>query len=149
MHKNESRKAMLTRLEALSPESQRQWGTMTVDEMMVHCTDQIRGAINEKEVKIWAPLFWRTIGKWVTLAWPKVPVKNARTAKEYFAGKGMTPPVKFEDDKAELISCIERFIAQENNYAFGQHPLFGPMSQANWSRLIWQHLDHHFRQFAV
>ena len=34
--------ALGTRLAALSPDSPRQWGTMSAHQMLVHCADQVR-----------------------------------------------------------------------------------------------------------
>lgn len=36
------------RISAITPQSQRQWGTMTIQQMMCHATDQIRLALAQK-----------------------------------------------------------------------------------------------------
>jgi hypothetical protein len=59
---------------------------------------------------------------------------------------GGTRPKVWADDRAELLGLIQSFADRKT---FGEHPIFGKMSQREW--LVWgyRHVDHHLRQFGI
>ena len=77
------------------------------------------------------------------MPWPK----GAPTADEFIQGKKGTPPTDFEQDKQKLLLTIHRFASYAEPFA--PSPVFGPMSNRAWGRLMWRHIDHHLRQFGL
>ena len=61
---------------------------------------------------------------------------------------GGTPPSAFASDKALLESLFVQFATDLTSLDGRQHPIFGPMSRADWLRWAYLHMDHHLRQFS-
>ena len=139
-----SRKAILTRLGALTPEAKARWGSMDVGKMLCHCSDQLRSALGDLETAPAKGLYTLAPMKWLiikVMPWPK----GVATATEFFTAE----PEAFARDRDALIGLIERFAAQGPTGTFLDHPLFGSLSPDLWSHLAHRHLDHHLRQFGV
>jgi hypothetical protein len=139
--------AILARLHNLREDSPRQWGTMTVSEMLCHLTDSFRGPLGEKELRRVDTVFSRTVMKFVALHTPMRWPKGLKTMPEMDPKRSGTKPTHFAHDRAELEATTRRFLA--HSAAFLGHPLFGEMSLSEWKRWAYLHLDHHFRQFGV
>lgn len=135
---------LLKRIDSITLDSPRQWGKMTVHQMICHCTDQIRSAIGEKPAKNRGNFFHKTFLKWLVLYVIKSPKGKVPTVSEFNQEKGGTPPTVFLKDKTELKAVIQQFL---NASTFFPHPMFGQMSKKEWGRLIFLHLDHHLEQF--
>ena len=60
-----------------------------------------------------------------------------------------TKPKDLATDVAELQALVERMAAPETDLEGHAHPLFGPLSSAEWVRWGYLHMDHHLRQFGV
>jgi hypothetical protein len=141
---------ILARFQRVSPDSQRQWGTMSVGQMLTHCTDQVRIVLGEKSSKQRGNTFSRWLTKWFALNVPMQMPKNMRTIAELDANKPlMTQPTgEFARDRAELVDAIDRL----SNVPDGQrtaHPVFGSLTKAEAINLTRIHLDHHLRQFGA
>lgn len=141
------RPELLRRINALTPASQRQWGTMTVGQMLAHCADQVRVTSGQKPISTQMPGFLKKLVKWLMIdLMPRFP-RNMGTLKELDANKDMTPPTTFEADRQTLLALIE-----PARYPEGQtfdHPAFGRLTRDDFGRATWKHLDHHLRQFGV
>lgn len=56
---------------------------------------------------------------------------------------------EFDVDRAVLARELKRFASQGRaDGSFPDHPMFGPMSFADWMRWGYLHTDHHLRQFG-
>jgi hypothetical protein len=140
---------METRVRTLRSDSARRWGRMTPHQAVCHLNDSFKLALDERPVAPaigpFAPLL-KFIALRVPLPWPKGRI---RTLPEAEQGVGGTPPVDFEQDKAELLSLLSRFCCARPEQYCVTHPLFGPMTAKLWGRWAYLHLDHHLRQFGV
>lgn len=139
------RRAILARIDRLTPESPRQWGTMDVLKMLCHCTDQLRMALGEVTDTVTGPAIYRFPPvRWLVinvLPWPQ----GAPTAPALLRGE----PEAFERDRDHLVAAVERFVARGPEADWAPHPLFGALDGTQWGRLAHRHLDHHLRQFGV
>lgn len=140
---------LLNRINALSPDSQRLWGRMSVGQMLTHCTDQVRIVLSEKPARPFGVAPFRWLAKWMFLKVPMRMPKNLMTAPELDPnGPLMTQPSDFKSDHANLIAALHRL----NNVPESQpiaHPVFGTMTKVEAMKLTQIHLDHHLRQFGV
>lgn len=141
---------ILDRLRRLHAESPRQWGRMTVHEMVCHLADGCRMATGEKLVRSMRGVPLRPLVKFVVLYVPLPWVKGVPTSPELVqrAGGG-TPPVDFAIDLADLVARVERLASDGHALDGRVHPIFGRMSGDAWLRWAYLHLDHHLRQFAA
>jgi hypothetical protein len=135
------------RIEALTPQHKRQWGKMTVHEMIVHCTDQVRLALGEKSGKPYNSWILENIVIKLVLWGLPAPKGKVETLQELKQGIGGTVPTVFEADIRTLVDAVERF--RSDRAKSFPHPAFGKLSRADWGKLIWTHLDHHLRQFSA
>ncbi|MBI3766493.1 MAG: DUF1569 domain-containing protein [Ignavibacteriales bacterium] len=56
----------------------------------------------------------------------------------------------FEEEKKALIGSVQRFAqGGQNGVSKDPHPFFGSLTAQEWDKLMWNHLDHHLRQFGV
>lgn len=143
------REEILRRVAALRADSPRQWGKMTAHQMMCHVNDSYASAMGLRKASSVANFFTRTVMKWGGLyglmPWPH----GVPTRPEAEQGKGGTPPLEFETDRAALNATIERFTAGKPEFTWAAHPFFGEMSVRDWMRWGYLHADHHLRQFSA
>ena len=140
---------IVRRLSAIGPASQRRWGTMTVGQMICHLSDALRVAIGEKPAdpvkNRYSGSFMRWAAFWLPFKWPH----GVPTVPECDANVGGTRPADFESDKRELFELLERLTASPRESELEPHPFFGVMSEKEWMRWGYLHMDHHLRQFGA
>lgn len=137
---------IIQRINQLSFTSSRQWGTMRVEEMLWHLRCQLELALGLRERKTMIKSYLSLpVFRWMALyiiPWPK----GSATAPEMNVKK-TNPEVQQFDKERELL--LQRIAEVETATALGPHPLFGQMNKKLWGRLIWKHINHHLKQFAV
>jgi hypothetical protein len=62
---------------------------------------------------------------------------------------GGSRPAEFAADVQQLRTLFERFTGQTRDFVWARHPLFPAMTETDWMRWAYLHMDHHFRQFGV
>lgn len=138
-----------SRLTALTPQSQRRWGNMSVSQMLCHLTDSFRLTTGEKggsQTGVW---FQRNVIKHVALRLPIPWPKGVPTRPEMDQQLGGTKPQEFQKDRQLLLVYLDRFCKQPRQYTPPPHPIFGTMTDWEWDRWAYLHLDHHLRQFGL
>lgn len=140
---------ILARLQALRPESQRQWGKMTPHQMMCHLTDSFIGMMGGKAISSQSNFFMRSLGKRVALQTSLLWPHGIKTRPEVDQEIGGTPPQEFAQDRHKLQQAIAQFTAAERAFAFTPHPIFGAMTEDEWMIWGYKHCDHHLRQFGL
>jgi hypothetical protein len=135
------------RMAQLRPDSQRQWGKMSVAQMLAHCS----AAIGMAEGKVTPPriLLGRLLGPLAkkSLIGKGEPMRrNSMTEKSVL----VTDERDFMVERQQLRESIDRF-ASGGPGICTKHPhfFFGPLTPVEWAGLMYQHLDHHLRQFGV
>lgn len=140
---------ILERLKKVGPESRRRWGRMSAHQMVCHLGDSFRMVTGEKPVSDATSLLQRTIVKWTALHAPLRWPSGIPTRPEIDQAVGGTRPVEFAADVAELEALMDLFTARTKSAEWQKHPTFGRMSEADWLRWGYLHMDHHLRQFGV
>ena len=140
---------IVDRLGAIGPASARRWGAMTAAEMVCHMNDALHASMGDRPVKPVGNWFTHSGFKWAALWMPTHWPHGVKTVPECEAGKGGTAPAEMERDLSELLEMIERFTGQPREFEFQAHPMFGPMTEKEWMRWGYLHLDHHLRQFGA
>ncbi len=135
------------RLASVRPEDDRRWGTMCAHQMLCHLSDSLAYPLGERAV---APVpraaIPRTVFKWLALKCPMRWPPGVRTPPEVDQRIGGTPPADFAADQSRLLRRLVQFARGTGRW--GDHPLFGPMSDKEWMRWGYLHCDHHLRQFG-
>jgi uncharacterized protein with PQ loop repeat len=143
------RTALLGRVRALQATGVRRWGRMTAHQMVCHLIDCHRVALGEIAVTAPKSRVPRAIVKWVSLYTPMPWPAGIPTNPELDQEVGGTRPADFSADTAALEVTVERLIARAGKGGWPTHPDFGRMSESDWLRWAYLHMDHHLRQFGV
>jgi len=144
------RAALLERLHRVRPETPRLWGRMTAPQMICHLTDAFRGVMGERQsssppavIPRWRQRLVKFFALQLPISWPR----GMKTRPDIDQKRGGTPPRDFSSDVVELVRACERFAAGEGTRR--PHYLFGPLTDEEWGRWGYRHVDHHLRQFGV
>ncbi|MBK7104904.1 MAG: DUF1569 domain-containing protein [Ignavibacteriae bacterium] len=140
---------IINRINSLSNDTQRLWGKMTVNQMLCHCSDQIKMACGKIKISSTGNFLQRRILKHLILLGLPAPKGRVQTYKELDQNFNGTKPTDFEKDKEFLINTIQNFNQCYPENLLLTHSTFGKMNKKQWGRLIYIHLDHHLRQFGV
>ena len=147
LNQNE-RAELVARLQRLTADSPRRWGRMTPHQAVCHLSDSFRGIMGRNPLSPVRMVWGRTLIKWIALYLPRPWPRGINGPPEVDQGIGGTKPVDFERDRRELEALMERF-AQGRSRDFQPHPIFGRLSDAQWQRWAYLHIDHHLRQFGA
>jgi DinB superfamily len=147
LESTEDRASIRGRILALTPSDHRRWGKMSVEQMICHLRDSYQVALGEKTASPATGFLQRTLVKWIALSAPMRWPKGVRTRPEIEQGAGGTAPGQFEEDRAALVSILDRFRNETLSNVI-PHPYFGPMTPAEWLRWGYLHAGHHLRQFG-
>ncbi len=140
------RDAIVRRLSDLQPASPRQWGKMTVAQMLAHCAVALEVPCGDR-VKT-QRLFGRVLAPFVrsTVLGEKPFTHNAPTDPDY----RIVDDREFAIEKARVAALVDKFCGRGPAKAEGVvHSFFGRLSGDQWGRLMYKHLDHHLRQFGA
>jgi hypothetical protein len=141
---------VLRRLGVLRADSARRWGRMSAHQMVCHLSDSFLAVMGRKEVSLATGPLQGTIVKWIALYVPIPWPSGIRTRPELDQAEGGgTRPAEFAADVARLESLVELVSAERRSFEWHPHPRFGPMSDAEWRRWAYLHMDHHLRQFGA
>ena len=137
----------IARINNLTPETQPQWGKMSVAQMLAHCSVAYDMALTDKYPK--PNFFFRFMAKLFAksmVVGPKPYPRNSRTAPEFV----ISEPKVFTVEKDRLINNIKKTLELGAGHFEGKESLsFGPLSKDEWNTLFSKHLDHHLTQFGV
>jgi hypothetical protein len=137
---------VISRLDKLQPNSQRQWGKMDVAQMLAHCNaamDMALGCLNLPRI-----LIGRVLGPLVRPQFTndRPFSRNAPTDKKL----KISDPRDFLREQEQLKQRVRQFQAGgEAQCTKHPHPFFGALTAHEWATGMYKHLDHHLRQFGV
>lgn len=136
---------LIGRIDRLTPETQRQWGAMSVGQMLKHVQGPMDQATGALELKI--PFFLKLFGPGMKRKLLEGKYgKGGPTAPAYKVSSAMD----FDREKTMAIRKLRELAARGPAFFEGRkHPLFGRMTAQEWSTMQIGHLDHHLRQFGV
>jgi len=143
LHDPAIRTSIETRLSKLRPDAPRQWGTMTVDQMLWHLTLFLEASLGEGNLPVQKAPLPAPVMRFMLLymPWPKSsPTNKGAVAKETY---------DFEEQRARCRTLIERFVARPIDGEWPADPTFGAGGGKFASRLQARHFDHHLRQFGA
>jgi hypothetical protein len=140
---------IIARLQNIGRDTPRRWGRMNASQMICHASDAFLGVMGDKKMEPTKGInFWPLMKGFVLYApftWPK----GVPTRPEFDQFAGGTPPSEFEADVRMLLAAIDKFTEQPRAFQFRPHPLFKEMSEKDWMRWGYLHMDHHLRQFGT
>lgn len=145
----QDRAGILGRLRQVRPDGAARWGRMSAHQMVCHLADGFRMATGQLVAKPVGGYFHRGVLKWIVLYAPVRWPAGIPTSPEIDQQRQGTPPADFAADVAQVEALVERVAHRDGRFEWQAHPLFGSMSDAQWMRWGYRHMDHHLRQFGV
>lgn len=128
---------------------QPRWGTMSSTQVLQHLSLAFQTSLNELPVSPSpARHFDNAALRLIALTFPVRWPKGIAAPPELDFAINPPVPVDFSQAQAELTGVIQRFGQAPFSALAPIHPLFGPLSYAQWMRWGFRHADHHLRQFA-
>ena len=141
---------LLGRLQRLTPDAPRRWGTLTAGEMLCHLGDAGESVLGRRVPPGPSPAGPpRPLVKWLVLSTPMRMPKGVETRAGVNPQKQGTRPGDFEQDRARVANGLRSLAVAPEGSLQPSHFRFGPMSLRDWHRWAYKHVDHHLRQFGV
>ncbi len=139
--------ALTKRVNNVATQSQRQWGTMSPDQMVHHLNLATGSPLGYFDLPDESYLMSRTVSKWLLVDLLSEQPKGLQIPLTF-----KIPPTEhfdLEHEKNLLLEIINKACNSKTTANWGQHPLFGRMSDNEWGRLFTTHIDYHLKQFGV
>ncbi|MGV3538164.1 MAG: DUF1569 domain-containing protein [Rufibacter sp.] len=138
---------IIQRLHRLRPDTQPQWGTMAVGQMLAHCNVLYEMVYSQQHPRPNA--FKRFV--------LRLLVKDSVVNEKPYKPHTRTAPwfiiretKDFDLEKARLIQHLEKTQALGAAHFEGKdYHSFGSLTSHEWNNMFYKHLDHHLRQFGV
>lgn len=140
-----TRDGLIARIETLDENSTRQWGKMSVYQMLKHCTLWEEMILRNKKYK--RVFIGRLFGKML--------LKNAIGDDQPMRRNSPTiAPLMVKENAGDVAASKKRWIELIEEYENFQeptpafiHPFFGKMTKEQIGYHSYKHTDHHLRQF--
>jgi hypothetical protein len=142
LHDPEVYASIRKRIESLRPDTPRQWGKMSLDQMLWHVNVSMREAVGDYQPRIKPIPIPKPMMRWMVLNLPWG--KGARTREDMYA----VSTHDLDQQKAETLALVDRIYQKPLASAWPESISMGRMSGKHWSQLTALHLDHHLRQFS-
>jgi hypothetical protein len=84
------------------------------------------------------------VALWAPLPWPR----GFQAVPELDQERAGTKPSEFNRDVDELLRLMTRMTTRPRDFEWQAHPQFRQLSEAEWMRLGYLHVNHHLRQFG-
>ena len=138
---------IIARINTLTPNTQRLWGKMSVDQVLAHLNVPYEYFYENKYKK---PPF---LMKFILKAFVKkfvvneVPYKaNLKTGPDFIISSNKD----FDLEKLRLISFINQTQSLGAEHFDGKEShSFGVLTSQEWNNMFYKHLDHHLKQFGA
>jgi hypothetical protein len=137
--------ALAARLERLTPEQSREWGTISPHQMLAHLADAADAVMQRRSF----PRASRAPSRLLKYAalylprpWPHGIQAGARPADHVLDVDA------FASERTRAVAALSELAAPDALLA-PEHPLFGSMTRGDWLRWAYLHTDHHLRQFGL
>lgn len=135
------------RVSALPVEAHRQWGTMSVAQMLAHLRIVLEISLEERETtdesRPWLmPLLWVLLFE----LWTRWPRGRIQASQQFLDGDA----TDVEAERTAVLAAMGRFVAQAEAEPdrVVLEPMLGRIPLRKWRRVHGVHTDYHLRQFG-
>lgn len=142
LHDSAVHASIRRRIASLRADSPRQWGKMTIDQMLWHVNVSMREAVGDYQPDVKPLPVPKWLVRWAILHLPWG--RGAPTRPDMYA----VSTHDFTAQKAECLALIDRIVARPLDAAWPDSMTMGAMTGKHWSQLTAKHLEHHLCQFS-
>ena len=132
-----------TRVERMTRDAPRQWGTMNAAQMLHHLNLAVGGALGYYDLPDESYLLSRTLFKWILVDWFAEQPKGLRLPLNFVIN--LSDQFDFDHEKKLLLEILNKACHVKSASEYGPHVLFGKMSLKEWGKLSLIHIDYHLK----
>jgi len=141
--------SLLERLGRLRQDARARWGTMSAGEMLAHLGDASESVLGIRVPPGPPPSGQpKRVLKWLALTLPLRWPKGVQTRAGVDPQRDGTRPGEFDRDRERVLTSLAKLRSAAPGSLTPNHFMFGPMSDRDWRRWAYLHIDHHLRQFG-
>lgn len=142
-----TRDELIKRINSLNENNSAQWGKMNIYQMLKHCTLWDEWILGKGEHKYKQLFIGRLFGKMQLKKLGKIETPMPRNIPTFAELKVRETNGNVTYQKEKLIALTEEYENYSNpNFI---HSFFGKMTKEQIGYLVYQHTDHHLRQFSA
>ncbi len=134
------------RLDKLTQGHKNLWGRMNPTEMLLHCNlcnTQLLEAYYDVKKPTAKQYIMKLLGLYLK---PHFPKNRKGATRNDTAGTVLA--IDFDEQLCRCKAILNR-IPRHRKPITLPHPVFGSLTNKEWGRAAWKHMDHHLRQFGV
>lgn len=137
---------ILTRVNTLTPSTQRKWGKMDVAQMLAHCNETLKVVTDKMSTK--RSLLGRILGPIFKSNYlSDAPLRRNSPTNPLFI---IADERAFNEEREQFVRLTTEFSQGGEERCTKQvHSFFGPFTAQEWGTSTYKHLDHHLQQFGV
>jgi Protein of unknown function (DUF1569) len=131
------------RLKKLTAGTAHLWGKMNVAQMLHHLNLTMEAPLGKAQTK-GKPIFFMKMFR--SVLYNDRPFgKGAPTPKEF----KITDNYDFDREKEKCVSNLNEIYTRNVNGNYLPHVFFGRLTNEQWGKHFYKHVDHHLRQFGA
>ncbi|HZM27563.1 MAG TPA: DUF1569 domain-containing protein [Gemmatimonadales bacterium] len=138
---------LVRRLRRLAPTLPGLWGTMKAQQMALHVGDACAAVLKQRDFsakpRSGPAGLLRIIVLYLLPRMPRGVKSGANPAA------AVVEPEAFARDLERAVTLLQQLATEAPDGLVDRHPIFGPMTRADWMRWAFLHTDHHLRQFGL
>lgn len=135
---------LTSRLNRIGKDTTPVWGKMNAGQMLHHCQMPLNIILGKEDYGVKPNWLINLLFK-KSMYSDKLWKKNLPTAR----GFAIKDERDFDTEKETIVSLLAELNTQREHEDWQPHPAFGKLTKAQWGKMQYKHLDHHFRQFGV
>jgi hypothetical protein len=139
--------SLVQRINAITPKSQRRWGTMQPDQMLHHLNLATGSGLGYFNLPDESYLLSKTVFKWLMVDLLSRQPRGLQLPLNFKIAS--TERFNFEAEKRLLLEIVTNACNSRSVTKWLPHPYFGTMTRNEWGRLLTMHIDYHLKQFKV
>jgi len=133
------------RIQHITPDSSRAWGTMSAAQMLHHLSLSLGGVLGFFTLPDESYWLSRTLFKWILVDYFPAQPKGLRLPLAFVIPHEEV--FDFETEKRLFLDIIEKAWQTNSDADWGLHPMFGKLTRKQWGKLAQIHVDYHLKQF--